>query len=48
MMRIFSDLVGKIIEVFMEDFSVFGDSFDDCLKNLGLVLKGKMPLHGNP
>ena len=39
MMSIFSDYVGKIIEVFMDDFSVFGDSFDDCLKNLGFVLK---------
>ena len=39
MMSIFYDLVGKIIEVFMDDFSVFGDGFDNCLKNLGLVLK---------
>ena len=38
MMSIFSDMVEKIIEVFMDDFSVFGPSFDDCLKNLELVL----------
>jgi hypothetical protein len=39
MMSIFSDMVEKIIEVFMDDFSVFGDSFDFCLNNLALVLK---------
>ena len=36
---IFSDYVEKIIEVFMDDFSVFGDSFDKCLDNLTLILK---------
>ena len=39
MVRILSDFVEKIIEVFMDDFSVFGDSFDDCLANLTLILK---------
>ncbi|KAM2222571.1 hypothetical protein ACFXTI_016707 [Malus domestica] len=39
MMSIFSDYVEKIIEVFMDDFSVFGDSFDGCLHNLSLILK---------
>ncbi|KAM2867849.1 hypothetical protein COP2_023719 [Malus domestica] len=39
MMSIFSDYVEKIIEVFMVDFSVFGDSFDGCLHNLSLILK---------
>ena len=38
MMSIFSDMVEKFIEVFMDDLSVFGDSFDDCLNNLKLVL----------
>lgn len=38
MVSIFSDYVEKIIEVFMDDFSVFGDSFDDCLANLTLIL----------
>ncbi|CAN6586191.1 unnamed protein product [Malus baccata var. baccata] len=28
-----------IIEIFMDDFSVFGDSFDKCLDNLTLILK---------
>ncbi|KAM1569367.1 hypothetical protein ACFX10_034491 [Malus domestica] len=39
MMSIFSDYVEKIIEVFMDDFSVFGDSFDGCLHTLSLILK---------
>ncbi|KAH7862315.1 hypothetical protein Vadar_002873 [Vaccinium darrowii] len=37
-MGIFSDMVEKIVEVFMDDFSIFGDSFDGCLENLGKVL----------
>ena len=39
MMAIFSDMVEKCIEVFMDDFSVFGSSFDYCLANLELVLQ---------
>ncbi|CAN6548172.1 unnamed protein product [Malus baccata var. baccata] len=39
MMSIFSDYVEKIIEVFRDDFSVFGDSFNGCLHNLSLILK---------
>ncbi|KAM1083435.1 hypothetical protein ACFX19_022242 [Malus domestica] len=39
MVSIFSDFVEKIIEVFMDDFSVFGDSFDECLENLTIILK---------
>ncbi|XP_050136150.1 uncharacterized protein LOC126611867 [Malus sylvestris] len=39
MVSIFSDFIKKIIEVFMDDFSVFGDSFDGCLANLTLILK---------
>ncbi|BBH06778.1 transposable element gene [Prunus dulcis] len=38
MMSIFSDMVERFIEVFMDDFSVFGSSFDSCLDNLALVL----------
>ena len=34
MMAIFSDMVKKTIEVFMDDFSVLGKSFDNCLENL--------------
>jgi hypothetical protein len=39
MMSIFSDMVEKFLEVFMDDFSIFGSSFDNCLHNLSLVLK---------
>ena len=39
MLAIFSDLVEKCIEVFMDDFSVFGVSFDNCLESLNVVLK---------
>ncbi|KAI5351458.1 hypothetical protein L3X38_004349 [Prunus dulcis] len=38
MMAIFSDMVERFMEVFMDDFSVFGSSFDDCLHHLSLVL----------
>ena len=34
MTAIFSDFCEKIVEVFMDDFSVYGKSFDDCLSNL--------------
>jgi hypothetical protein len=37
MMSIFSDMVEKFLEVFMDDFSVFRSSFDNCLHNLALV-----------
>ena len=39
MVSIFSEYVENIIEVFMDDFSVFCNSFDLCLANLELVLK---------
>ncbi|XP_058732930.1 uncharacterized protein LOC131604512 [Vicia villosa] len=38
MQAIFSDLIEKSIEVFMDDFSVFGKSFDICLANLDEAL----------
>lgn len=39
MVSIFSEYVGHIIEVFMDDFSVYGNSFEICLENLSLILK---------
>ena len=39
MVSIFSDYIEHIIEVFMDDFTVSGDSFDNCLHNLSLVLQ---------
>ncbi|KAI3463788.1 hypothetical protein Pfo_020451 [Paulownia fortunei] len=38
MLSIFSDMVECFLEVFMDDFSIFGNSFDDCLSNLEKVL----------
>ncbi|GJZ77198.1 DNA-directed DNA polymerase [Tanacetum coccineum] len=34
MLAIFYDMIEESVEVFMDDFSVFGDSFDKCLNNL--------------
>ncbi|KAK4389706.1 Retrovirus-related Pol polyprotein from transposon.6 [Sesamum angolense] len=39
MVSIFSDFVEQFIEVFMDDFTVYGDSFDDCLEKLTKVLE---------
>ncbi|GJR21571.1 reverse transcriptase domain-containing protein [Tanacetum coccineum] len=39
MMAIFHDMIEKTMEVFMDDFSVFGDSFDSCLSNFKKMLK---------
>ena len=39
MMGIFDDMVGDFLEVFMDDFSIFGDSFAGCLENLEKVLE---------
>jgi hypothetical protein len=38
-MVIFSDLMEKVMEVSMDDFSVYGKTFEDCLENLDKVLK---------
>jgi len=38
MLSIFSDMVERFLEIFMDDFSIFGDSFDDCLTNIEKVL----------
>nr|GEU56386.1 DNA-directed DNA polymerase [Tanacetum cinerariifolium] len=39
MMAIFHDMIKKMIEVFMDDFSVFGDSFSLCLFHLDKMLQ---------
>lgn len=39
MLTIFYDLVEDIIEVIVDDFFLFGDSFNLCLSNLEKVLK---------
>nr|GEY03479.1 retrovirus-related Pol polyprotein from transposon 17.6 [Tanacetum cinerariifolium] len=39
MMAIFHDMIEKTMEVFMDDFSVFGNSFGTCLSHLEKMLK---------
>nr|GFC28831.1 DNA-directed DNA polymerase [Tanacetum cinerariifolium] len=39
MMAIFYDMIERTMEVFMDDFSVFGNSFSRCLTNLENMLK---------
>nr|GEV62032.1 reverse transcriptase domain-containing protein [Tanacetum cinerariifolium] len=39
MMAIFHDMIEEMIEVFMDDFSVFEDSFSSCLTHLEKMLK---------
>ena len=56
-MSIFSDMIENFMEVFMDDLSVFYDSFGDCLNHLklvlarcvekGLVLNWENSFHGN-
>ncbi|CAM8882623.1 unnamed protein product [Rhodiola kirilowii] len=36
---IFSDMIGTFIEVFMDDFTIYGDTFDACLANLNRSIK---------
>ncbi|GJX70949.1 reverse transcriptase domain-containing protein [Tanacetum coccineum] len=56
-MAIFYDMIEETMEVFMDDFSVFGNSFSSCLSNLDKMLKrvrrhqlssklGEVPFHG--
>ena len=58
MMSMFLDLVEEAMKIFMDDFSVYGSSFEHCLKKFrdctSEVLRqefsyelGKMPFHGN-
>nr|GEV18503.1 hypothetical protein [Tanacetum cinerariifolium] len=37
-LAIFHDMIEESVEVFMDDFSVFGNSFDKCLNNLDKML----------
>ena len=39
MMSMFSDLVEDFMEIFMDDFTVYGSSFEQCLNNLETVLQ---------
>nr|GEW07541.1 DNA-directed DNA polymerase [Tanacetum cinerariifolium] len=42
MMAIFHDMIKKTMEVFMDDFSVFGNSFSSCLSHLDTMLQRPM------
>ena len=37
-MSILSDLAEEVMEIFMDDFTVYGSSFENCLHNLRTVL----------
>ena len=39
MMFKFSDLVEEAMEIFMDDFSIYGPSFEKCLENFETVLQ---------
>ena len=39
MMSIFSDMIEDTLEVFMDDFSIVGESFESCLANLSMALQ---------
>ena len=39
MMSIFTGMVEKDLEVSMDDFSVFRDTYDDCLSNVAKILR---------
>ncbi|GJV54702.1 reverse transcriptase domain-containing protein [Tanacetum coccineum] len=39
MLAIFHDMIEESVEVFMDDFSVFGNSFDTCLNSLDKMLQ---------
>ena len=38
-MAIFDDMIERVMEVFMDDFFVFGKSYDHCLENLAMGLQ---------
>ena len=38
MLNIFSDLVERIMEVYMDDITVYGENFEKCLFNLEIIL----------
>ena len=56
MLSLFSNMVEHFLEIFMDDFSIYGDSFVQCLHHLDGSVKmqekepnselGEMSLHG--
>lgn len=45
MMSMFSDMIEKIMKVFMDDFSIYRKTFDDCLEKLDKVLQRCVEKH---
>ncbi|GJZ21165.1 hypothetical protein Tco_0558204 [Tanacetum coccineum] len=45
MLAIFHDMIKESVEVFMDDFFVFGNSFDRCLNNLDKILQSCKDAH---
>ncbi|GJT16242.1 reverse transcriptase domain-containing protein [Tanacetum coccineum] len=45
MLAIFHDMIEESVEVFMDDFSFFGNSFDICLNNLDKMLERCKDVH---
>ena len=39
MISIFSDMIVKILDVFLDDFSVYRDTYESCLEHLKRVLE---------
>ncbi|GKE79333.1 hypothetical protein Tco_1545453, partial [Tanacetum coccineum] len=39
MLAIFHDMIEESVKVFMDDFSIFGNSFNKCLNNLDRMLQ---------
>jgi hypothetical protein len=42
MMSIILDMIEKMMEVFMHDFSIYAKTFPECLKNLDNVVAGRI------
>ncbi|GKA31720.1 hypothetical protein Tco_0718025, partial [Tanacetum coccineum] len=45
LLAIFHDMIEESVEVFMDDFSVIGNSFDKCLNNLDKMLQHYKDAH---
>ncbi|GKA76591.1 reverse transcriptase domain-containing protein [Tanacetum coccineum] len=45
MLAIFHDMIEESVEVFMDYFSVFGNSFDKCINNLDKMLQCCIDAH---
>ena len=44
MLSIFSDMVERIMEVYMDDITIYGGTFEECLTNLEIVLQRRIDM----